>query len=355
MWQERLPYSVGAAAAAAAARGVSGQGDSPDHVDDDHGMSEGGAVAAVAAAAVATSTAAADAARGEREKAGGGGSTGVEAAVVAPSRPSLLEGAVANEGADVDDTTAGNPDEVGSGSSGGSPAEDEGGQGGDGDGDAAEASAAVTVHGAEGGAGAGAGPEEKKNWLDVGGVLSNDDLYLRNSAYLEEVRGLLGDVVMATLRELEELCEQGESEMATIIGDDHTRTARLRYICLSLELANQLVSNVKMEGGAASVVTYLIEAAARAGARDSGNRGGSRGSGGILRKGAGTGDGGGGGGGGAAVYFDSTVAFVSGVANRRLALLADLKSDSVEAEEQGEACLSLLQGLSGFGAPSGYF
>ncbi|CAN0073436.1 unnamed protein product, partial [Ectocarpus sp. 4 AP-2014] len=84
-----------------------------------------------------------------------------------------------------------------------------------------------------------------------------------------------------------------------------------------------------------------------------GNRGGSRGSGGILRKGAGTGDGGGGG--GAAVYFDSTVAFVSGVANRRLSLLADLKSDSVEAEEQEEACLSLLQGLSGFGAPSGYF
>ncbi|CAN0535972.1 unnamed protein product [Ectocarpus sp. 12 AP-2014] len=169
---------------------------------------------------------------------------------------------------------------------------------------------------------------------------------------------------MATLRELEELYEQAEAEMATIIGDDHTRTARLRYICLSLEFANQLVSNVKMEGGAASIVTYLIEAAARAGARDSGvggaggrNRGGSRGSGGILRKGPVTGDGGsGGGGGGAAVYFDSTIAFVSGVANRRLSLLADLKCDSVEAEEQEEACLSLLQGLSGFGgAPSGYF
>ncbi|CAN0260014.1 unnamed protein product [Ectocarpus fasciculatus] len=369
MWQERLPYSVGAAAAAAA-RGVSSQGDGPDHVDDHQGKVEGEPVAAAAdatttaAAAAASATTAAAAAVAaaagvEGGKAGAGGGTGVVAAVGSPSPPPLLEGSSANEGADVDGTgTAGNTGDDGSGSSGGSPAEDEGGQGGEVDGDAAEAEAAAagTVHEAEVG---GAGPEEKKkSWLDVGGVLGNDDLYLRNSAYLEEVRGLLGDVVMATLRELEELCEQGEAEMASIIGDDHTRTARLRYICLALDLANQLVSNVKMEGGAASVVTYLIEAAARAGARDSGvgvagggNRGGSRGSGGILRKGAGTGDGGGG---GAAVYFDSTVAFVSGVANRRLSMLADLKSDSVEAEEQEEACLSLLQGLSGFGAPSGY-
>ncbi|CAN0286445.1 unnamed protein product, partial [Ectocarpus sp. 12 AP-2014] len=196
MWQERLPYSVGAAAAAAAA------------------------------VATSTAAAAAAAAAGEGEKAGGRDCTGVETAVGAAPRPPLLEGADANEGAGVDDTTSGSPDEDGSGSSGGSPAEVEGGQGGEGDVDAAEASAAVTVHGVEGG---GAGPEEKKkSWLDVGGVLGNDDLYLRSSAYLEEVRGLLGDVVMATLRELEELCEQGEAEMATIIGDDHTRTARLR-------------------------------------------------------------------------------------------------------------------------------
>lgn len=43
-----------------------------------------------------------------------------------------------------------------------------------------------------------------------------------------EVQQLLGDVVMATMRELEELREQGETELASVIGDDHARTARLR-------------------------------------------------------------------------------------------------------------------------------
>lgn len=52
--------------------------------------------------------------------------------------------------------------------------------------------------------------------------------YLGVPVYLAEVRGLLGVVVMATMRELEELWEQGEGEMATVIGVDHARTARLR-------------------------------------------------------------------------------------------------------------------------------
>lgn len=274
-----------------------------------------------------------------------------------------------------------------------------------------------------------------------------------------EVRGLLGDVVMATLRELEELWEQGEAEMASMIGDDHARSARLRqatypsspfaqtrfrsswfvrkcasvrsecaysptdldrpsvkatrtflreqeinpidvsrsalqpvaivadavipparmplytsnessflfrflskysfpirfcswscpfsarYGRLTLDLANQLVSDVEMEGGAASVVTFLIEAAARAGARQTG--GGSSSSGGGRRRGSGTV-----GGGEAAGYFEHTVAFVSGVAESRLARLAERRSDSVKAEQQEEACLSLSQGLSGFCAPS---
>lgn len=44
-----------------------------------------------------------------------------------------------------------------------------------------------------------------------------------------------------------------------------------RYGRLTLDLANQLVSTVHMEDGAANVVVYLIEAAARAGARDVGD------------------------------------------------------------------------------------
>lgn len=43
-----------------------------------------------------------------------------------------------------------------------------------------------------------------------------------------EVQQLLGEVVTATMRELEELREQGETELASVIGDDHARTARLR-------------------------------------------------------------------------------------------------------------------------------
>lgn len=97
-----------------------------------------------------------------------------------------------------------------------------------------------------------------------------------------------------------------------------------------------------MEGGAATVVTFLIEAAARAGARKSGGIGGIGGIGGGRRSGAGAG----------VNYFEATVAFVSRVANDRLARLANSGGEA-EAEEREEACLSLLQGLSGFGAPPG--
>lgn len=46
--------------------------------------------------------------------------------------------------------------------------------------------------------------------------------------WLAEVQQLLGDLMEATMRELEELWEQGEAEMASVVGDDQGRTARLR-------------------------------------------------------------------------------------------------------------------------------
>lgn len=105
-----------------------------------------------------------------------------------------------------------------------------------------------------------------------------------------------------------------------------------------------------MEGGAATVVTFLIEAAARAGARDgpitisiaaSGAAGIA--GGGIKRPGGGT-------------YFDRTVDFVAGVAQEGLDRAREVKArtgGSDEAEDREEACLTLLQGLIGF-ARSGY-
>ena len=41
---------------------------------------------------------------------------------------------------------------------------------------------------------------------------------------------------MATMRELEELREQGETELSSVIGDDHARTARLRREDLRLSI-----------------------------------------------------------------------------------------------------------------------
>lgn len=112
----------------------------------------------------------------------------------------------------------------------------------------------------------------------------------------------------------------------------------LRYAQLALDLANQLVSNVRMEDGAASVVTFLIEAAARGGARD-----GSSGSIGMSAVGSRRSKGGG--------YFEHTVEFVAGVAHTGLGRARDAHrrmGASSETEEQEEACLTLLQGLSGF-------
>lgn len=145
-----------------------------------------------------------------------------------------------------------------------------------------------------------------------------------------------------------------------------------RYATLTLDLANQLVSNVHMEGGAAKVVVFLIEAAARAGARDMGCAlgAGSSGSGGG-------GSGGGGGGGGLSSkrggYFMETVEYVALKARVGLEQAREAQRQSVsigngrgggggssggsdgssssfrrELLEKEEACLTLLQGLSGF-------
>lgn len=148
--------------------------------------------------------------------------------------------------------------------------------------------------------------------------------------------------------------------------------APLRYAWLTMDLANQLVSTVSMEGGAAAVVTSLIEAAARAGARDgrTGRRGSSSGrltgsgslgggGGGGRHSGSGgwvgdSGGGGGGSGGGVWGYFEETVEFVAGVARAGLDGARETvrkTGGSAKAEEQEEACLTLLQGLSGFARP----
>lgn len=44
------------------------------------------------------------------------------------------------------------------------------------------------------------------------------------------VQILLGEVVTATLRELEELREQGEAELASVVGSDQAHTARIRCL-----------------------------------------------------------------------------------------------------------------------------
>lgn len=86
-----------------------------------------------------------------------------------------------------------------------------------------------------------------------------------------------------------------------------------------------------MEGGAAKVVVFLIEAAARAGARSGSVSGTSNGS--------------------SAEYFKETVDFVSHVAQTGLERARGTQrrtGGSSEAEEREEACLTLLQGMSGF-------
>lgn len=48
--------------------------------------------------------------------------------------------------------------------------------------------------------------------------------------HIAEVRGLLAETVLATLRELEELREQGEVELASFMGGEQARTARFRCV-----------------------------------------------------------------------------------------------------------------------------
>lgn len=86
-----------------------------------------------------------------------------------------------------------------------------------------------------------------------------------------------------------------------------------------------------MEGGTAKVVVFLIEAAARAGARSGSVSGTSNCS--------------------SAEYFKETVDFVSRVAQTGLERARGTQrrtGGSSEVEEREEACLTLLQGMSGF-------
>lgn len=139
-----------------------------------------------------------------------------------------------------------------------------------------------------------------------------------------------------------------------------------RYATLTLDLANQLMSTVHMEGGAANVVVFLVEGAARAGARNMG-----------YAVGTGGGSIGGTTGGGRSSglsstnrrsgYFVETVDYVATKAKAGLERAREAQRQSVsvgqggggasgnsrsrgrrELVEREEACLTLLQGLSGF-------
>lgn len=116
-----------------------------------------------------------------------------------------------------------------------------------------------------------------------------------------------------------------------------------RYARLTLDLTNQLVSNFRMEGGVAKVVVSLIEASARAGARDGAIDVAAVGGGGGAddrrrrRKYAG--------------YFDETVDFVAQVARKGIERANEAQRQiggNPEADQAEEAHLTLSQGLSGF-------
>lgn len=47
---------------------------------------------------------------------------------------------------------------------------------------------------------------------------------------MAEVQGLLSEVIVSALRELEELREQGEAELASVLGGDQARSARVRCV-----------------------------------------------------------------------------------------------------------------------------
>lgn len=211
MWQERLPYSVGAATTA----GVS----SPDTLSQDGGNSgsdNGDTTTTAAAAAAASPGSEVGAPVGAPAHGRGSGSgemvpssTG-SMAVRSSSPLPAVEGTPTAEDEDkprldtvVDAAAPAGGREDGGGTA--SPTEEESNgelpaaatatatAGESGDGESAEAAVATTTSPSSGqrpedGAGPKREKEEEKSWLDVGGVLGTDDLYLRSSAYLEGER-----------------------------------------------------------------------------------------------------------------------------------------------------------------------
>lgn len=60
-------------------------------------------------------------------------------------------------------------------------------------------------------------------------ILYKHFLFFNIVMSIAEIESLLDEVVMATLKELEELWDQGEAELSSIMSSDHTRTARIRW------------------------------------------------------------------------------------------------------------------------------
>ncbi|CAM9667725.1 unnamed protein product, partial [Discosporangium mesarthrocarpum] len=175
----------------------------------------------------------------------------------------------------------------------------------------------------------------QKKVQGMGMLLANDGLYLRNKNFLKDVKELLGEVITAGLSELDELWVQGDLEYSPdVMGGDQARVAKLRYASLTLDFANQLVSTIVMDEKVAAIVISLVEGAARAGARGSGDRGGS------ASKGRG----------GLSAYFRETVKFLSSAAHsglkRRESGNWGVGSGGGEGKEEG--WVTVLQGLSGF-------
>lgn len=196
MWQERLPYSVGAAATAAL--GDSRGENAPDKDGDSSISSSSSSSGETATDTVATATADGTGGGGGDGSSipagvalalsGGGGGGGGESVgkvgaghetAVAGVGPASRQPSLESGTAVPDDKAAVDGGEESSGGDSSSPTA-EGGEGGEHGSTVAEASA-VSGHRAED----GAGPERKKSWLQVGGVLGTDELYLRNSTFLE--------------------------------------------------------------------------------------------------------------------------------------------------------------------------
>lgn len=198
MWQERLPYSVGGATTA----GVSSAGDGLNRDGDGSNADTTATAAHAAAAAAAGVDVLAVAGVTDKDAGGSGSGSGKVSATVADDvvavRPSSPPPCSVQGGDEDPDLPSAKDGETGSGSDGPGAGEDSSGGGSasspadeeHGGGDTVVAAATESCeHRPEG----GAGPEREKSWLDVGGVLGTDDLYLRNPAYLEgDCDGLLG-------------------------------------------------------------------------------------------------------------------------------------------------------------------